>query len=312
MNSPVRLGRIDYLNVWPVYYGFDLLGIPDGMMLHAAPPAELNGMLEEGLLDISAISAFAYAKNHKDWMLVPDLGIGCDGRVMSVLLVSVCPLESLDGATLGLSRESESAASLLRFFLRERGLACMLDTRRVRSPEDLEGLTGGLVIGDAALCGQWSERFPYIYDLAELWKNETGLPFVFGLWAVRREVVLQRPEEVGQALSFLLMSKAIGMNAMKLICQRAAVEKYLAPEIVKDYFNCLDYGLPPSHIKGLVHYFQCMEEMGFIDEAPEPVFLNSHASGLPVKNSFDPERPLITMQKSFPAGRYQEKAAALI
>ncbi|TWI64823.1 chorismate dehydratase [Desulfobotulus alkaliphilus] len=310
MNPVVRIGRIDYLNVWPVYYGFDLMGIPHGMTLHTAAPAELNGMLEEGLLDISAISAFAYAKNHKDWMLVPDLGIGCDGRVMSVLLVSTCPLEALNGAALGLSRESASAASLLRFFFWKRGLACMLDTRRVRSPEDLEGLTGGLVIGDAALCGQWREKFPYVYDLAELWKKDTGLPFVFGLWAVRREAVLQRPDALGQALSFLLMSKATGMKAMERICQRAAVEKGLAPETVKDYFTCLDYGLPPSHIRGLVHYFHCMEKMGFIDGAPEPVFLNSHAPGLAAMNFSDSERPVIPMQKCLSGARYQEKAAA--
>ncbi|MDY0161656.1 menaquinone biosynthesis protein [Desulfobotulus sp.] len=274
MTLPIRMGRIDYLNVWPVYHGFDMKGVPETLRLHAGSPAALNTLLAEGALDISAISAFAYARHHKDWLLVPDLGIGCDGRVMSVLLVSRFPLEALGGRRVGLSLESASAAHLLRFLLEDAGQFCSFETRRVRRPDDLHDMDGGLVIGDAALSGFWSENFPFIYDLADLWKTSTGHPFVFGLWAVRRALFASRPEALGRAVVQLLESRDRGERSMDAIRLRAVQEKGLAPDTVKAYFDSLHYGLPPSHLAGLAFYFQCMETMGFIEKAPPLCFLD--------------------------------------
>lgn len=268
------MGRIDYLNVWPVYYGFDTKGIPEGLCLHSAPPATLNGMLAEGRLDISAISAFAYARHHRDWLLVPDLGIGCDGRVMSVLLVSRFPFEALGGKPLALSLESASAAHLLRFLLKDAGVNCAFMEKSVRHPEDLDSMAGGLVIGDAALSPTWALNFPFVYDLASLWKERTHHPFVFGLWALRRAALKEKPEALKKALQHLLLSREQGEQAMDSIRLRAVQEKGLPPETAKAYFETLQYSLPPSHQEGLTFYFSCMEKMGFIDAAPALQFVD--------------------------------------
>ncbi|MCW7754088.1 menaquinone biosynthesis protein [Desulfobotulus sp. H1] len=268
MTSPLRIGRIDYLNVWPVYHGFDLWGPPPDTLVHTAPPAELNRMLEQGELDVSAVSAFAYGQNYRHWLLLPGLGIGCDGPVMSVLLVSKRPIHELHGARLGLSRESASAAHLLRYVLSMVGVHCFLDTIRVRSQEDLRGLDGGLVIGDAALCGHWSAVFPWVYDLGSMWKEMTGLPFVFGVWAVRRSVLEERPAAVQKVIAAFLSSMAQGEKSLAAIARRSVKEKGLDPGVAAAYFRCLQYDLPPSHIQGLNRFFLCMTEMGVMEECP--------------------------------------------
>src|SRR5574340_983944 len=83
--SAVNIGRIQYINVNPVYYEFENRPLPHGMRLISKPPATLNQMLRGGELDISSVSAAAFARNADDWLMLPDLSIACFGKVMSVL-----------------------------------------------------------------------------------------------------------------------------------------------------------------------------------------------------------------------------------
>ena len=48
----------------------------------------------------------------------------------------------------------------------------------------LESCDAGLLIGDPAMMAKTDGL--YAYDLAEVWRAETGLPFVFAVWAVRQ------------------------------------------------------------------------------------------------------------------------------
>ncbi|MBK9638948.1 MAG: hypothetical protein IPO63_14520 [Bacteroidetes bacterium] len=43
-----------------------------------------------------------------------------------------------------------------------------------------EEFTAAVIIGDRAL--RYKSQFTYCYDLAECWKELTGLPFVFAAW----------------------------------------------------------------------------------------------------------------------------------
>ena len=88
----VRLGRISFINVDPIYYGIEHEISSDEVRIESAPPVELNRMMAAGLLDISSVSSAAYGACHKEWLLLPGLSIACTGNVMSVLLVSRMPL----------------------------------------------------------------------------------------------------------------------------------------------------------------------------------------------------------------------------
>ncbi len=84
----LRCGRIIYTNDLPIYAAFDAGAIEYPGTLHADVPAKLNAMLLSGELDLSPISAFAWAKNADDLVLLPDLCIGARDEVVSVVLVS--------------------------------------------------------------------------------------------------------------------------------------------------------------------------------------------------------------------------------
>src|SRR3989454_8316399 len=114
------LGRIGYINCYPVYAGIDRgdVQLPAGLV--TGTPAELNDLLVAGELDVSVISAVAYARHSKDLVLLPDLAISCDGPVRSVLLFSRRPVAELDGRTVLLSASSRTSVALLELLCRER------------------------------------------------------------------------------------------------------------------------------------------------------------------------------------------------
>src|SRR2546421_421588 len=189
----MRVGRIGYINCYPVYGAIDRGVVPLSADLVTGTPSELNELLAAAELDVSVVSAVEYARNARDYVLLPDLAISCDGPVRSVALFSRRTVGQLDGRTVLLSASSRTSVALLELlcgdvwkvrphFAEARAEASDLDA--------LEGLPHDavLVIGDAALLLAARHAYPYRYDLGEAWKRWTGLPFVFAVWAARRAV----------------------------------------------------------------------------------------------------------------------------
>ncbi len=116
----LRCGRIRYTNDLPIYAAFDAGAIPYPGTLHADVPARLNAMLLAGELDVSPVSAFAWAQHAGELALLPDLCIGARDDVVSVVLVSQRPPDQLDGERIAVTSESASGANLLRVLLERR------------------------------------------------------------------------------------------------------------------------------------------------------------------------------------------------
>ena len=93
----LRLGRIAYLNVWPLNESL-IPAYPAGPDLTYVPghPSELNAALASGAIDAAPASAFAYLSNPDAFRLLPDLCIrAATGPIQSVLLLSPVPLAEL-------------------------------------------------------------------------------------------------------------------------------------------------------------------------------------------------------------------------
>jgi len=91
----MRIGRIPYVNCYPVYGAIDR-GIValDGEIVNGVPTA-LNAMIQNDVLDVSVVSAVEYARQSQRYLLLPDLAISCDGPVQSVMLFSSKPAGEL-------------------------------------------------------------------------------------------------------------------------------------------------------------------------------------------------------------------------
>ncbi|HEY6219163.1 MAG TPA: MqnA/MqnD/SBP family protein, partial [Gemmatimonadaceae bacterium] len=73
----MRIGRIPYINCYPVYGAVDRGIVPLAGKIVDGVPSELNRQMAEGKLDVSVISAVEYARDNKRYVLLPDLAISC-------------------------------------------------------------------------------------------------------------------------------------------------------------------------------------------------------------------------------------------
>lgn len=188
--SPLRLGRIGYLNVLPIYHPLEAGIIPHDYEIVAGPPAVLNTMMARGELHVSSTSCFEYARNPSQYYVIEDLSIGSHGPVMSVLLLSRCPIAQLNGANILVSGETATSVALLRLLMSQRyHVNVQYQTGNVSQHiHSTAPPQAFLAIGDEALRLRHHPDYPFRVDLAEAWREWTGLPFIFGLWVVNRAV----------------------------------------------------------------------------------------------------------------------------
>ncbi len=280
--AEIRLGRISYLNVAPVYYGLDNGLSPQWLDTVCGSPSELNRQMIRGQLDISPVSSEAYARNQDRWLLLPDLSISCRGKVKSVLLVSKTRLEDLDGRKLIVTEESATAAALIRLILTRSRICPCISAGKIGRPCDLPSRAdAAVVIGDKALGGRWPDYFPHIYDLGETWHGITGRPFVFAVWAVQRHVAAKNPHLVSAVRDLLYKSRAEGERNRARIVVAAADRLGLGLKKARDYYRGLNYHLGEGELKGLDAFFKGLTKAGLIPAARPTAFFSDPPAVLP-------------------------------
>src|SRR5437870_8069700 len=109
----MKIGRIPYINCYPVYGAIDRGVVTLDAELVDGVPTDLNRRMAAGELDISVVSAVEYARDAKRYLLLPDLAISCDGPVRGVLLFSKRPATELNGRRVLVSRSLMTSVALL-------------------------------------------------------------------------------------------------------------------------------------------------------------------------------------------------------
>jgi chorismate dehydratase len=275
----VRVGRIPYVNCYPVYGAIDRGVVPlNGTVVNGVPSA-LNKRMAEGTLDISVVSAVEYARDARRYLLLPDLAISCDGPVQSVMLFARRPAEELDGERVIVSRSSMTSVALLELLFENvwharpefvAGDAEMSDIASFGRDQH----EARLVIGDAALVLRGESRphvvtdsardggmpsYPFAYDLGQTWKEWTGLPFVFAVW------VAQRTAPVAEALGIhatLITSRNWGLAHLPTLAAQASQATGVSEPVCLEYLSGLDYGLSYEHLAGLTEFFRRLVAAG--------------------------------------------------
>ncbi len=268
MKPKIRVGRIHYINVLPIYYALERAYVANGFEMVPGTPAELNGRLFRGEVEVSAISSAEYGRNFRDYLLLPQLSISTAGDVGSVLFFSQAPFSRLTGKEVILSASSATSAALLKVLLYE--LFGSQPLYRSAPVEDSlpDGAYGLLAIGDEALRLKATGRYPYYLDLGRAWHDLTGLPFVFGVWAVRRGFYEHHPAAVRTVHQALLESKHWGLAGLEEICRHASTLVNMSLEDLHGYFHLLNYELEPHQQKGLMTFYRFLHRYGVLPEIP--------------------------------------------
>jgi chorismate dehydratase len=273
VDTRLRLGRIHYINVLPIYFAIDRGYVPNGFYLVSGTPTQLNARLFQGSLDASAISSVEYGRHFQEYLLLPELSISTAGDVGSVLLFSRVPFHRLTGREVLLSEASATSAALVKILLYELyGVRPLYRFGPVphHFPKNYYGL---LAIGDEALRLRAAGIYPSCLDLGRAWYELTGLPFVFGVWAVRRDIFQHKPAAVKALHQSLLTAKKWGVQALEEISRSAMDAVNLTQAQLFSYFQQITYDLGPRQRQGLLTFYRYLHRFGALAEMPVLKFI---------------------------------------
>lgn len=253
-----RLGHIDFLNCMPLLWGLVHTGILYGVDLIRDSPDRLSDALVSGELDIGPISLWEFLKHADELVVLPDIAIGSDGPVMSCLIVSKVELDQLDGARVALGLSSRTSIRLAELLLTGK-IGVQPDFFGCRPDLDamLDAADAAVVIGDVALAA--ASRAPglglRVYDLGQLWREWTGLPFVFAVMAARRDFVECHPDEVDRIHRTLLTARDLAQAEVREVCRAGARWAAFDEELLLDYYTrALDFSLGPRQLAGIAEF----------------------------------------------------------
>ncbi|GAA3760614.1 menaquinone biosynthesis protein [Plantactinospora mayteni] len=275
-----RVGHIQFLNCLPIYWGLMRSGALIDVELHKDSPERLSAALVAGDLDIGPITLVEYLKHADELLLLPDLAVGSDGPVLSVNIVSTRPLPELDGAKVALGSTSRTGVLLARMLLAQQ---YGIDPEYFTCPPDLTTMLleaeAGVLIGDVALRALYEApgRGLAVTDLGQAWREWTGLPMVFAVWAVRRDFAASHPGQVKDVHQAFLRSRDLCLAELDEVAEAAARWEPFDAATLATYFRTLDFSLGERQVAGLREFARRAVELAGVPPLPVggPVFFSA-------------------------------------
>lgn len=271
---PIRIGKIAYTNILPIYHFFEDRGLPIEWINQI--PTKLNQKMLDGLIDIGPISAYAYAKDASKYYLVPDMSISARGAVRSIFLFSRTPLLSqLDGAKIALTTASATSIHLLRIILE---LYEGIQPNYLSLPPNLNQMMqqadAALLIGDDALKASFQDHGYYPFDLGYEWYLRTKLSMTYAVWAIRREIVEDRKKDMAPIIRAFLTAKEKGRQDLQPVIQVAKGQLGGSESFWTEYFSGLCYDLKDKELSGLKKFYALCVKLGLLQSEVDIQFLD--------------------------------------
>ena len=179
------------------------------------------------------------------------------GAVDSIQLVSRSPLSRIE--RVGVTSESATAAVLVRVLLP--------DAEQVSLEEEADAR---LLIGDAALRSVFEDPTPH-YDLGQLWRERTGLPMVYAVFACSDP----QPAGISELEDALLGAHRLARAEPEELAREASARYGYPPGFLARYFEKLGYHFGPRERAGLLSFFELARDVGELDAVSELRFVTS-------------------------------------
>ena len=260
-----RLAASSYLNSAPLIWSF-LHGSHRGSVEFVeAVPARCAQLLAESVVEGALVPVIEYQRI-AGGSLVPNVCVGSRKEVLSVVLVSRDKqLEEI--RSVALDESSRTSATLVKIVFRE-----FLDrepewtTRAPNIEEMLDKNDAALIIGDPGM--GFRRRGLNVWDMAGLWKQYTGLGFVFAMWMVREETI-QRARTVdfsgARDEGVAHLEEIVASYQDRIPMSVEELRNYLTENIV--------FNVDESMEKGLRLYFELAFKHKLIDSIKELRFI---------------------------------------
>jgi predicted solute-binding protein len=253
-----------------------IAGLEDECELVSAVPSECWSLVLEGKADLGLVPAIGLGEE-PGLAVVPGMAIGSAGPVRSVILATRRPLAEIE--SVAVDRSSRTSAALLQLVLaRRHGVRPRMVTMDPDWRAMLADHDAALVIGDPALelataverreaTGPAGERLSLL-DLGAEWSAWTRLPFVYAVWAGRRERVTALIVEI------LTAARDRGLAQIDVIAASGIFRPEEAASRRRYLTESVRFDLGPDELWGLERFLALAAEEGLLAggrSAPEPL-----------------------------------------
>ncbi len=236
--APFRVGSVPYLNAVPLTRGLEREVV-------LATPAQLAAMLQQNQLDAGLVSVTEVLFNDR-YHVLDGVAVASLGEVKSVFLAHRQPIEK--ATTVYCDPASLTSVHLLKVLLAERGLHPEFLPLPGYAPSAMPDFA--LLIGNPAIDFLRSNSSHEIWDLGAAWYELTRLPFVFAVWALRRDIDTTRLRQI------LHEAKAFGVDTLdSIIAERTEYDR----DFRKDYLGWhIHYHVGSDEKRGLAKFIELL------------------------------------------------------
>ena len=247
----LRIGEIPFANLFPIFYMLKTGSELSGYEFIEGVPSDLNRKIREGLIDISPSSSIEYLRHPDRYELIENHSISSKGPVGSILLFSKKTIETLDGAAVLTSSQSETSVALIQVVLKKfYGLDCRFQSSDRSLKDALQSESAYLLIGDEALREALQWPGIHIYDIGDLWYRHTGMPFTFALWIARKDCCTAKNTLYNRFISDLNKAKLSALSNLETVATACPFKDMFTEEALISYWKGISFDFTDEHKKG--------------------------------------------------------------
>jgi chorismate dehydratase len=253
-----RVAASIYLNSAPLIWSFTRGERRQTVRLAPfAAPARCADLLARGEVEAALVPVIE-CQRIPEILIVPNVCVGSRERVRSVVLVTR-GAELKDVRSLALDTSSRTSAALVQIIFRE---FLGFEPKWKASAPDLDAMLSeadaALLIGDPAM------TFPRdglrVYDLASLWREHTGLGFVFAMWVAREAAACE-----ARAIDFA-GARDEGLARVEEIAAAYEATLHLPRAELRSYLlENISFSLDAEMSAGLELFYRLAHKHGLLD-----------------------------------------------
>ncbi len=249
---PWRLGVVSYLNAKPLVAGLEA---DSSVQLTFDVPSRLPILLDTAQVDVALVPVIDLLQPGRDWQVVSDACIGCDGETLTVRVFSRVPPERI--RRLHVDGDSHTSIALARVIWAETH-GTRLELRPFEGNETVDQCEAVLLIGDKVVHNTLMD-YEIETDLGSAWKSLTSLPFVFAVWAAKQGV------DVSDLSAKLSTARDKGVDSAELIAADYGPGLNWPVTLAKRYLTKrLQFRLTPRYQQGMAKFFELARKHGLV------------------------------------------------
>ena len=237
----VKISIVNYTNTLPFKWALKGSPILKKIDLQEDIPSICAQKLKFKQVDLALVPV-ALLPKLDSYYIETDYCIGANGKVDSVKLYSQVPLNEITTITLDYQSKSSITLTkvLAKFFWK---LNVNYLDAKPGFENQINDTNAAVIIGDRTFT--LNGKFKYEFDLAEEWKNFTGLPFVFAAWVSTEKLSKEFIIEFNSVLKFGIE------NIQKAIDEDYNLKSLSKEQTVEYLTKRIDYHLDSEKRKAL-------------------------------------------------------------